>query len=163
MYVLLIVCVLIILVIIYLFVYRKYKLLKNMTNAVDMVKLGLFERITVELEKKYEKEEIDYLAAAIINDLFSEEPTEEKAIAYKVRNRKKILNEIMDFKNDSDLCYIITQAVRVRSVVKYAKNKKDVDVDPLIKLDEYGILLKGINHLSPSEFYEEAYNFYNSV
>ena len=75
------------------------------------------------------------------------------------------LNELKEIKHDNELCDMVTQAVRVKVTVAYAKNisDKDSSTKPIEKLREFDILVPGGDMPSPSTFLPKAYEFYKSA
>ncbi len=57
----------------------KKRLSKKILSGVDMVKLGVLDRLAETFQGRYGNETADSLAAAVVNELFSETPSDRYA------------------------------------------------------------------------------------
>ena len=93
---------------------RKKRLLKNMGDAVDMVKIGMAKRLLSKYRENYGEEIAAPLAAAVTNELFSDKPSSVKGEDFLASNRDIVENELSNLHNDKAVCNIVTQAIRVK-------------------------------------------------
>jgi len=140
---------------------RLKHLLSRMLEGVQMVKRGLYLRLLYRLELKYETEKAKFLAAAIINTLFSDSPSTKKAEAFLESNRNLIKQEISDLQADNQICNVVTQAARVKGIISHYLGTpgKESLINPLERLKELGILVPGGKAPEPGSFLSMATKF----
>lgn len=147
----------------YLRVYRKKILMKNMSLAVDLVKVGLFGRLVKNIEPDYGREKAGLMAAAITNELFFDRPTGPEGQEFLIANEDSVWQEIAVLMEDEAIRSIISQAIRVKATLSYAQSSQ-VDYEFLLhvaKLNEFGWKMPS-EAPSPETFLPEAHYFYNS-
>jgi len=150
----------------YFFVHTKKIFLKELMGGVSMVKGGIHDRLHSKFKNKYGDKEGGLLAAAVVNELFSELPTEDEAIRFENLNKDLIQQELLNLKNDVEIRSIITQAIRIKAVIDFAKGertKATVAAVSIKKLLELGILMPGGESPTPKTFLPMAYKFYQSA
>jgi len=142
----------------------KKKLLLDLQRAVDMVKVGMYVRLRVEYSKQYESEFAGFLAAAVSNEVFSDEPGNEEAQHFLNENKSLIETETRNLSHKQHLCHVLTQTIRARSVIPFAKDKHTLETsfDPINKLKDYGILIPGGEFPKLNSFYTLATEFYQT-
>ena len=64
----------------------KKRLAKKMLSGVDMVKLGVLDRLAERFQLRYGEETANLLAAAVVNELFSEIPSDPLAKGMSICN-----------------------------------------------------------------------------
>jgi hypothetical protein len=102
-------------------VYRKKSLLKRMLVGVDIVKMGLYEHLSRRFNEEYGGETAGFLAAAVINELFSEPPSNPDAQKFLELHRDVVYRELSNLRNDAEVRNIVTQAVRVKVLSSSSK------------------------------------------
>lgn len=142
-----------------LFTSGKRELFNKMSILVDLVKVGLYKRLKAGFSKKYEDEFAGLLAGAVVNVLFSGQPTDEEGHKFKIENIDIIFEEISKLRDDQEVRRIVTDAIRVDCTVKHYENLnlesdqlEKLSLDPILKLDELGILIPGGNEPKPDTF-----------
>ncbi len=144
-----------------MFRFGKEQLFNKMIAGVDMVKVGLYNRLSAQYVPKYGEIEGEFLAAAVINELFSLPPSNEESEQFLMLNYELVQSELSNLKIDREICNVITQAVRVRITVLSAQNKlsPESSLECLEKLRRFGILVPGGNVPMPDNFLQMAYKF----
>jgi len=134
---------------------------RRMLEGVQMVKRGLYLRLIRRLEDTYGLEKAKWLAAAIINELFSDLPSNEEGREFLQLNKDNVRQEISNLRDDRETRLAVTQAVRVRGIIRHTLGdspQKDL-VDPLEKLRKLGILIPGGETPEPDSFLSMARAF----
>jgi hypothetical protein len=149
----------------YFLVHRKKTLLKRMVSGIDMVKIGVYGRLSQRFKAKYGEEQVGLLATAVTNELFSELPSNPSAEKFLKSNKDIVERELSNLRSDDEICNAVTQAVRVKLTISYDKGNHTQEqlFDPLEKLKKFGILVSGGDTPSPDTFLPMAYDFYQSV
>ncbi len=139
---------------------------KRMANAVDFVKIGLYLHIHTTYKMEYGKEYAGMLAAAVTNELFLDDPSNERGKEFleKPANKSKVIDAIKALTKNEEIRKIITEAIRVKATVIFGEKGKD---DPLVekiivhikKLKDIGILIPGGDFPEPSTFIPMATEF----
>ncbi len=142
----------------------KKKLLGDLQHAVDMVKVGMYERLLVEYKARHEAEFAGFLAAAVTNEALSDEPSNEEGQHFLNENRALIETELRSLSHDQYLCHVLTQTMRARAVIPFAKGNSTAEAlsDPLDKLRDFGILIPGGEFPKIETFYALAREFYQT-
>ncbi len=140
---------------------RVADLIKRMSEGVMMVKLGLYLRLTNSLKDTYEIERAKMLAAAMVNELFSEPPQGAKGKMFLESNRALIEQLISVVPGNKEVCKAVTQAVRVKGIINdYTDgDTQKVLLDPVEKLRRLGILIPGGKAPEPDSFLPMAREF----
>jgi len=140
----------------------KKRLFKKMLSGVDMVKLGVLDRLADRFQDKYGKETADSLAAAMVNELFSETPSDPHAQEFLELNKDVVERELSNLKHDDEICNAVSQAVRAKALVSQdqSSNLQKPLPDPLEKLRRFGILAPGEDSPTPASFLQMANEFY---
>ncbi len=149
----------------------KKRLIKNSETAILMIRIKAFKRLSKKLTETYEVRKSKFLAGAILNKLFLDEPTDEKQIEFVKNNQDTILKEIQNLKKDTELCEAILQSLAIQTVLPHViKGKKGklsmTDINEggkaMMKLKEYGLIddipEKPVN---PASFINMAKQFNN--
>ena len=142
----------------------KKKLFGDLQRAVDMVKVGMYQRLVVEYEARHESEFAGFLAAAVTNEAFSDEPSNEEGQNFLKENRALIETELRSLSHNQYLCNVLAQTMRARSVIPFAKGNNTAEAlcDPLDKLRNFGILIPGGEFPQLNTFYALAMEFYQT-
>jgi len=144
---------------------RKRKLIKKMLSGVNLVKMGLYVRLKSNLTQEYDEDFSEFLAAAIINELFSETPSNPEGIEFLSSNKELVHQEIDKLKHDEKIRNAVTQAVRVKAIILLANNQdhSSSHVQPLEKLKDLGILIPGGEPPTPETLLAMARDFSNQA
>jgi len=130
------------------------RILRKMSNGVDMVSIGLYGCLYRRFKSKY-GDKANYLAAAVANELFSQQPSTPDAKNFLELHKELIEKEIHNLQNDDEIRTMVTQAVRVMCITS-----PELSFYPIEKLREFGILIPGGDSPSPETFLPMAYEFY---
>lgn len=76
----------------------KKRLSKKILSGVDMVKLGVLDRLAETFQGRYGNETADSLAAAVVNELFSETPSDRYAKEFLELNKDVVERELSNSK-----------------------------------------------------------------
>lgn len=147
-----------------LYRYQKRKVFKSMLEAANTIKFSVYVRLVPRYEKKYNDEEFaKYLAVSISNALFSSPTKRREAENFFKKNKETIRLELFELRHDREICYAVTQAVRVLMISNFAYGKKsEGDISkPLERLNKFKILVPGGEAPSPETFIPFAQEFYN--
>jgi hypothetical protein len=138
---------------------------EQMINGVNMVKVGVFGRLSSRFRVKYGEEKGNLLAAAVTNELFSSPSLNRKGKKFLKSNRETVQKELSDLRNDDEIRNAVTQAVRVKVIISQAQSNqaKESLLSPLEKLKELGILVSGGETPSPNTFLPMASRFYKLI
>lgn len=133
-----------------------------MLSGVEMVKLGVLDRLAERFKGIYEQETADALAAAVVNELFANKPADPLAREFYITNKNTIGRELANLQYDDQICKIITQAIRILVSLSDEhesgmQNLPDGHVDKLTKL---GIFLPDEYTPTPNFFLQMAHDFY---
>ncbi|GAI56791.1 unnamed protein product [marine sediment metagenome] len=136
-------------------------LIKKMSEGVQMVKLGLYLRFINSLKDICEIERAKRLAAAMVNELFSEPPQGAKGKIFLESNRALIEQLISVVPGNKEVCEAVTQAVRVKGIIAdfVDGDTREALLDPLEKLRRLGILIPGGKAPEPDSFLSMAREF----
>jgi hypothetical protein len=145
------------------FAYRKRSLLARMSRGIDMVKLGSYWRLCLRFQRDYGDETASYLAAAVTNHLFCEEPSNPQAAGFLESHGDLVEREVLNLRNDLEARELITQAVRVKCTLSYARGSRDAALlmAPVDRLIECGIPIPGGEPPSPDSFLPAAERFFS--
>ena len=140
----------------------KKRLSKKILSGVDMVKLGVLDRLAERFQGRYGEETANSLAAAVVNELFSEIPSDPHAQEFLKLNKHVVERELSNLKNDDEICNAVTQAVRVKASLSCDQNGNVHEslLDALEKLNTLGILVPGGDIPTPNSFLRMANKFY---
>jgi len=140
---------------------RVADLIKRMSEGVQVVKLGLYLRLINSLKDTCEMEKAKWLAAAIVNELFSESPPDTKGKIFLESNRTLIEQIISEVGGNKEVCEAVTQAVRVKGIIDdtVGGDTQKVLLSPLEKLRRLGILVPGGKTPEPDSFLSMARKF----
>ncbi len=124
---------------------RKKKLIKKMSGAIDLVKMGIYMRLESNFLRKYAEDFSGLLSAAIVNVLFDQSPSNLKASEFSASNKDLINQELRNLKDDEDIRKVVTEAVRAKSVLLIAQDQNAAVscAEHLEKLRDLGILIPG--------------------
>ena len=140
--------------------YKRYS--KKMLSGVEMVKLGVLDRLAERFKGIYGQETADSLAAAVVNELFCQKPADPHAKDFFSTNKNVIVREFSNLKYDDNICKIITQAIRIiASLSDEQNNQKTKSLDDHIdKLTKLGIFIQNEYTPTPNLFLQIANDFY---
>jgi hypothetical protein len=138
--------------------------MRDLQQAVDMVKLGMAERLLVEYKERYESDLASLLAAAVANEAFSDQPCNETGQHFLNENRSLIETELRNLSHNQYLCHVLTQTIRARSAMSFGKGNRTAETlnDPINKLRDYGILIPGGEFPKLQPFLALATEFYKT-
>jgi hypothetical protein len=140
----------------------KKRFAKKMLSGVDMVELGVLDRLAERFQRRYGEEIADSLAAAVVNELFSEIPSDPHAQEFLKLNKDVVERELSNLKHDDEICNAVTQAVSVKASLScdQSGNVRGSLLDHLEKLTRLGILIPTGEIPTPSSFLRMANEFY---
>ena len=132
---------------------RKQKLLEEMLQGIDMVKMGTYRRLAEKFKIQY-GDRAKQLAATITNELFNceNEISKEFIETYS----REVEEEIGKLISDIELRSAVTQAVRVMATLEYSKGDPEVGIVAIEKLNSRQILVPGGDAPQPVDFLEMA-------
>lgn len=146
--------------------HRQKKVVQKMNDAVQLVKLGLFNHLSQKYLDGSDVKEAGLLAAGVVNFIFDEEPMKEEAIRFQKENGRRIADEARRLSGSGQIRQLITQAFRTQALVRYASAGR-YSVDRANKwgerLRELGILVPGGDAPTPDTFIPVAIAFYNET
>jgi len=121
----------------------KKRLAKKMISGVDMVKLGVLDRLAERFQRRYGEETADSLAAAVLNELFSEVPSDPHAQEFLKLNKDVVERELSNLKHDDEICNAVSQALHVKASLScdQSGNVRGPLLDHLERLTRLGILI----------------------
>ena len=135
---------------------------QKMLAGVDMVKMGVMDRLSERFRGMYGQENAQSLAAAVVNRLFNETPSDPHAREFFNANRQIIERELTNLQYDDELCNIITQSIKVmlslpskEETTKAESFRKHVE-----KLQNLGIFLPDVETPMPNLFLQMVKEFY---
>jgi len=140
--------------------YKRYS--KKMLFGVEMVKLGILDRLAVRFKGIYGQETADSLAAAVVNELFCQKPTDPHARDFFSTNKHVVERELSNLKYDDEICKIITQAIRIKASLSDEHSDdmtKSLD-NHIDKLTQLGIFIPNEYTPTPNFFLQIANEFY---
>jgi uncharacterized protein (DUF2267 family) len=140
----------------------KKRFYKKMLSGVDMVKIGVLDRLAERFQSRYGQETADSLAAAVVNELFSEVPSDPHAQEFLKLNKAVVERELSNLKHDDEICNAVTQAVRIKVSLSYEQieDVRRLLPEHLEKLASLGILIATVETSTPSSFLRMANEFY---
>jgi len=131
-----------------------------MLAGVDMVKMGIFTRLAQRLQAQHTERTADLLAAAVVHELFSEIPSGSPAQDFLKSNYEIVERELSKIKDDSEICRVVTQAVRMKVLMSYEQRENvEESLAALEKLKKLGILVPDVETPTPSTFLSMAREF----
>ena len=133
-----------------------------MLSGVEMVKLGILDRLAEKFKGIYGQETADSLAAAVVNELFCQEPADPHAREFFTTNKDVVERELSNLKYDDQICKIITQAIRVKALLSGEHHDdmiKSMD-DHIAKLTKLGIFIPNEYTPTPNIFLQITHEFY---
>jgi hypothetical protein len=124
--------------------YAEKRLITKVDSAIVLVQTATFVR----LRNKYDKHRHqDLIAGAVLNELFSYESPTENGRQFAKKNAKLIRQKITELKDDTRLCTVITQTLRVKAAIEVGLKLQPQEeaMRPLERLSESGILIPGVD------------------
>src|SRR5262245_22386321 len=119
-------------------------LMQNLERLCNLVKMGLYSRLLARCSQRYDRGFAAFVAAAVANASFSEPPGIEEGRRFLRQHGQLIEQELAELRKDQQTCNVLTQILRARSVIPFAKGETaDTWMRPLDKLERYGILAPG--------------------
>jgi hypothetical protein len=140
--------------------YKRFS--RKMLSGVEMIKMGILDRLAVRYKGIYGQETADSLAAAIVNDLFCQRPADPHAKEFFSTNMHVIEREMSNLKYDDEICKIITQAIRMKESLA-EEHGEDITKFPeghIRKLIKLGIFIPNEYTPTPNSFLQIANEFY---
>ena len=133
-----------------------------MFSGVEMVKLGVLDRLAERFQRGYGEETANSLAAAVVNELFSEIPSDPHAREFLKLNKDAVERELSNLKHDDEICNAVTQAVHVKASLScdQSGNVRGPLLDHLERLTRLGILIPAVETPTLSSFLRMANEFY---
>jgi hypothetical protein len=135
---------------------------KKMLSGVEMVQIRLLDRLAKRYEANYGRETADLLAAAVVNRLFSHQPSDDVFVEFAESYKDTVKQEIHSLFQDKDMGHIVSHALRVQAQVAREQNKHshETSLEPYERLKEYGMLATEEEMLTPHAFLHMARGFY---
>lgn len=135
-----------------------------MLAGIEVIKLGVLDRLIERFRGIYGKETADFLAAAVVNELFCQKAADPLAREFLSTNMHAVEKELSNLKYDDQICKVITQAIRVKaSLVDEHSNDMlkamDEHIDKLTRLE---IFISNEFTPTPNLFLQMANEFYRS-
>ncbi len=137
-------------------------LVRELEATANLVKVGLYARLVERYSQEFELENAKFLAAAVTNEAFSDQPSDGQAITFLERQRPLVEEKLRELSKDYHVCNVLTQTLAAWAMVPLLEGATaDAWIDPLEKLQRYGILIPGgsapeLKQLIPlvTEFYK---------
>ncbi len=140
---------------------------EEMHEAIDAVKMGLFVKLADSIHNNHDLHFAKKLSAAICNEIFSAKKSnlDKEHFEFAEQNHDLIKKEIEDLSSNKEIKYIITHTIRAMCVLKSAEGERDYRewINPIERVQKYGLFIPDRNRLSPQEIYEMAANFYQKA
>jgi len=145
----------------------KQDLFDSMHDSIDAVKMGLSVKLADKIYKNHDLNFAKKLSVAICNEIFSAKKSnlDKEHIEFAEQNHGLIKKEIEALSSNEEIKYIITHTIRAMSVLKFAEGESDYRewMNPIERVQKYGLFIPDRNRLSPQEIYEMAANFYQKA
>ena len=140
----------------------KKRLYKKVLSAVEMVKVGILDRLSERYQPEYGKEAADLLAAAVVNELFSHKPSDSFLQEFSEINKEVVERKISKLTNDEEIRHVVAQTFRVEAIVCSDEdgNLPDSLLAALENLERLGMLVPGEESPTPKSFVRMANEFY---
>ena len=103
--------------------HARAKMLTGLSMGVQLVQVGAYNRLKKRFAPRFPPETASYLAAAVVNALFSR-AAQGEGTAFRAHNEALIANEFAELKDDPELCQTVWQAVIAACVVTYETTPK---------------------------------------
>jgi len=134
---------------------------KKMLSGIEMIKMGVLDRLSERFKGIYGQETADFLAAAVVNELFCQKPSDPHAREFFTTNKDVIERELSNLKYDDEICKVITQTIRMKASLSVEqKNDKTKSWDDHIdKLTKLGIFIPSEYTPIPNLFLQIAHEF----
>jgi hypothetical protein len=134
----------------------------GVSSGTMLVKQALWEKLQAKFAPQFPGEFSEFLAAAVVNDLFCEVTDNPEAAKFRVDNLALVQAEARALSEDREVRNVLTQTMRVLSVATFAvtKNLPAPEKDLLARITEYGILIPGGEFPSHERFALTASEFY---
>ena len=142
--------------------YKRFS--KKMLAGVEMIKLGVLDRLLERFRGIYGQETADHLAAAVVSELFCQKPTDPLARDFLSTNMHVVERELSNLKYDDDICKIITQAIRIKASLtdEYSNDMIKLMDDHIDKLTRLEIFIPTEFTPTPNLFLQIAHEFYRA-
>ncbi len=93
---------------------NRKRILRKVEAGVDMVKASLCRRLTAEYWRNQDQDFAAYLAAAVVNEVFSEDPRNDGERSFVEENRALIEAERRRLLTDPQLHHVVTKTLLAR-------------------------------------------------
>ena len=135
---------------------------EKLHDSVELVKLGVLNRLAEKYKGIYEHETADSLASAVVSELFYEKPTDPVAKDFFATNKHLIDKEMANLQYDEQVCKVVTQAIRIKSSLLHQQEEEtakslDGHIEELRRL---GIFHEDVYNPPPNMFHQIAADFY---
>ncbi len=133
-----------------------------MLSGIEMIKIGVLDRLSERFKGIYGQETADFLAAAVVNELFCQKPSDPHAREFLTTNKDVIDRELSNLKYDDEICKVVTHAIRVTASlsVEQKNGKTESWDDHIDKLTKLGIFLPSEYTTISNLFLQIAHDFY---
>jgi hypothetical protein len=120
-------------------------LIDRIDSAIQLVQVATYVRLKQRYKGQFSEDFASLLSAAILNELFSSEPTNDRGFQFAKENAILIQEKLSELTKDARLRTIMTQTMRVRSAFRTSLHIQSPEeaFKPLDKLNELGILIPG--------------------
>ena len=137
----------------------------QMAVGVEIVKCGLGARLLGRYRESYDRETAAKLAAAVMNELFGDPPGNAEGASFLDSNKDLVLKEIRNLASDDEARDVLTQTMRVKCLVAFARGKRSAQDmhDPVRRLREWGLRVPGDEMPSPSTYLPIVRRFYEEI
>ena len=131
---------------------------EKMLDGVEMVKMGVLNRLFERYKGVYGQETANFLSGAVVHELFGERPADPVAVDFFTANKNVVDRETANLKYDDKVCEIVTQAIRIkRSLIREQDSQKTKSLNEHIEaLTKLGIFHPDVYTPEPNSFWQMA-------
>lgn len=135
---------------------------KRVRAGVEMVKLGLLDRLTKKYLPLYGKETADLLAASVVNEIYLHKPSDSAFLEFSGLNKDTVKREICSLMQDKDISYVISQSLRAHTQVANEQGQYlgETALECTERLKGFGVLAITEEILPRHDFLEMAKEFH---
>ena len=133
-----------------------------MISGVEKVKETLLQQLSDRYTGTYGDVQGRLLAEAVTNELFSDHPSSHESERFLKSSYEVIQDELYELQKDIEIRNIVTQTIRAKILVASMLGAKDKEaiIDPIEKLQRYGIFIPGGEPSLPVNFLVMAHEYF---
>lgn len=137
---------------------------RKVLDAIEMVKLGVLDRLAERYKGIYGQETGNALAAAVVSHLFCEQPADPIAREFLTVNKDVVERELSNLQYDDQVCKIVTQTLRIKASLSAERGGDMIKSlrEHMDKLMELSIIIPSVYTPTPNSFLQIAEAFYHS-